>query len=149
MKKALFSLIILSLLSFSISCNKEASRLAKLNTPDPLVGAWEIIEITHIGTGESTAYPNGPGGLIFDNNLYADAIELRANGDFAVYYQSAGRVHADRVDGTWFSEDDQLHLMFSSFNSEISVPIVSLESDFLFIQDGFDSEGVVYKMRKE
>ncbi len=149
MKKALFSLIILSLLSFSISCKKEASCLAGLNGSDPMVGAWEIIEITHITTGESTAYPNGPGGLIFDNNLYADALELRANGNFAIYYQSAGRPCTDRVDGSWFSENDQLHLNFSNLNFEIVVPIVSLESDFLFTQDGFDSEGVVYKMRKE
>lgn len=149
MKKPLFSLMILSLLSFSISCKKESSCLADLSASAPIVGAWGIIEITQIGTGERTAYPDGPGGLIFDQKVYADAFELRENGDFAVYYQSAGRFCADRIDGTWFSENDQLHLMFNGFNAEIVLPIVSLEDNFLFIQDGFDSEGVVYKMRKE
>lgn len=148
MKKALFMCSLIGL-TF-LSCKKNADNpLGNLDPSDPLIGAWGIIEILEIGTGNRTSYPEGPQGLIFNYNAYADALELRPNGEFAIFYHFYGRPDSDRVDGTWELTGDDLRLDFSAGQVSYTVQIVSLEGDTLYMQDGDDADGKVYTMSRQ
>lgn len=147
MKKSLLWLIFPLLIM--ASCKKE-SAIRLVNPSDPLVGAWEIIQITEVATGETEDFPEGPHGIIFNYGLYADALELRPNGEFAAYYRSDGLFHADRIDGTWHRANDQLHLHFgSSASNLITVPIIDLEESFLYLLDVIGDQEYMYKMERK
>ncbi|PHN03241.1 hypothetical protein CRP01_28005 [Flavilitoribacter nigricans DSM 23189 = NBRC 102662] len=144
MKKTHFVLVLSCLLMFA--CKKESS--TTFPSDESMVGAWEIREITNVATGEVESFPEGPQGLIFNSSAYADAIEIRSNGNFATYYQSSGPHGTDRVDGTWTLLKNQT-LKFDiqiGPGETILLPIIDLRADSLFLQDISNGEDIIYKL---
>lgn len=136
----------------SISCQHESSISEDIkddncyaqltnNNPD-FVGAWEIAALTDVETGITTDTDGMEVGFML-NDYYCNALELRENKDFALYYSWVGRFCEDRIDGQWEYRNDSL---FFGLHIERGMRVLSLGLDTLIIQDQIQFKQQIAKM---
>ncbi|GJM31443.1 MAG: hypothetical protein DHS20C18_04440 [Saprospiraceae bacterium] len=153
-----FTLLFLLCALLAISCSKDKTadppviaEDCKYQFPenqDDIYGAWETGAVVNLTTGDTTFYAPGTshGGFIFWD-LYADAFELRNNGEFTDYYVFAERLCSTNVDGTWSQNQDTLVFDYAGYR-QVYIPILSLTATELVIQDTVNFVPSIAIMRK-
>lgn len=116
---------------------------------DAVYGRWEPKVIIDQTTGDSTFYEIGEGhhGFIFTGR-YADAFELRDNGEFDMYYVEDGRPCKDDISGTW-AFNNMIIQYFSIVGDTLSTPVISLQEDELILEDTINFKPSIAIMRKQ
>lgn len=132
----IYKIALLSFILLIIGCSKKEA--PSFETPEDLIesdliGDWQLIEFSDSegNTGSSNAITFG---------LYCDAIVLKEDRTFAVYYQSS-EVDESRNDGTWSLKESNLELIHGT-SFAIPTEIIALESNFLTLRYSW-LEGII------
>lgn len=115
--------IFLSFVLLTIGCSKKEDTNFVLESD--LIGDWEAI-----GYIDSDGNLSPPDAFAF--GLYCDAILLKEDRSFVVYYQNS-EFDDSKNSGTWSINESDLVLVYGT-STEIQTEITEFESDFLTLR---------------
>ena len=161
-------LLIISTILFLPSCNddilyleaevttetvKEEMECAKYEFSENLeniYGTWAPKTVINYSTGDTTHYEEGVGhgGFMFEG-YYADAVELRDNQEYNIFYTRFDRPCASEVFGTWKYENDAIEFIMEFNQDTIFTPILSLTENELVMEDVvnfYPSKVIMYRV---